>query len=124
MTEIDKILHLLHYADAIYSKATLTPEESKQLIDYINSQKAEVENLKVLLEMTEKAHEGLKELYHTDTDALVEARRKTEVEVAREIFEEIESKKIFLMDKAGTMGIVVKLKDIAKLKKKYTEGTR
>ena len=53
--------------------------------------KIEVDNLKVLLEMKEKAYEGLKELYDTDTEALVKAREKTEEEVAREIFEEIET---------------------------------
>ena len=53
--------------------------------------KSEVDNLKVLLEMKEKAYEGLKELYDTDTEALVKAREKTEVEVAREIFKEIET---------------------------------
>ena len=42
-------------------------------------------------------------------------------DVAREIFAEIENKKIFLKDHAGNIGIVVRLKDIAELKKKYTE---
>ena len=42
-------------------------------------------------------------------------------EVAREIFDEIENKKRFLQDHAGNIGVVVILKDIAKLKKKYTE---
>ena len=46
--------------------------------------------------------------------------RKTS-DVAREIFEEIENKKIFLKDHAGNIGIVVMLKDIAELKKKYTD---
>ena len=47
---------------------------------------------------------------------------KAKAEVAREIFEEIESKKIFLIDRVGQMGIVVRIKDIAELKKKYIEG--
>ena len=42
-------------------------------------------------------------------------------EVAREIFEEIDSKKIFLKDCVGKIGIVVRFKDIAELKKKYTK---
>lgn len=42
-------------------------------------------------------------------------------EAAREIFEEIESKKIFLKDCVGNMGVVVLFKDISELKKKYTE---
>lgn len=51
--------------------------------------KSEVDNLKVLLEMTDKAYYSLKELYHTDTDALVASRIKTEIEVAREIFRDV-----------------------------------
>ena len=42
-------------------------------------------------------------------------------EVAMEIFEEIESKKMFLKDCVGNMGVVVLFKDISELKKKYTE---
>ena len=42
-------------------------------------------------------------------------------EVAREIFAEIESKKMFLKDCVGNMGVVVLFKDISELKKKYTE---
>ena len=42
-------------------------------------------------------------------------------DVASEIFAEIESKKMFLKDCVGNMGIVVLFKDIAELKKKYTE---
>ena len=49
--------------------------------------------------------------------------RKTS-DVAEEIFAEIESKKIFLKDLAGNIGIVVRLKDIAELKKKYTESEK
>ena len=52
---------------------------------------SEAENLKALFEIQETAYEGLKKLYRMDTDALVDARRKTEVEVAREIFAEIEA---------------------------------
>jgi hypothetical protein len=44
---------------------------------------------------------------------------KSEVE---KIFDEIESKKIFLADKTGKIGVVVKIKDIDELKKKYTVG--
>ena len=42
-------------------------------------------------------------------------------EVARETFAEIESKKMFLKDCVGNMGVVVLFKDISELKKKYTE---
>ena len=42
-------------------------------------------------------------------------------EVARDIFEEIESKKTFLKDCVGNMSVVVLFKDISELKKKYTE---
>ena len=100
--------------------------------------KSEVENLKVLLEMNEKAYESLKELYHTDTDALVEARRKTEVEVAREIFEEIDAlfmehfksncnqRRDFdfekIMKQSSRFTINELWHDMSKLKKKYTES--
>ena len=81
--------------------------------------KSEVDNLKVLLEMKEKAYEGLKELYDTDTEALVRAREKTEVEVAREIFAEID---LILFE----YNMIVNCEDgfilrYAELKKKYTK---
>ena len=41
-------------------------------------------------------------------------------EVAREIFEDIASKQITIVDHVGTMGVVVLIKDIFELKKKYT----
>ena len=82
--------------------------------------KAEVENLKVLLEMKDVSYEGLKELYDTDTTALIEAREKTEVEVAREIFAEIDRAVENAELEWGTI-CGVKL-CIAELKKKYTEG--
>lgn len=99
--------------------------------------KAEVENLKVLLEMKDVSYEGLKELYDTDTTALIEAREKTEVEVAREIFKYIENI-IFKYYEAVSNNSELKLLepirqaecfllneifgDLAELKKKYTEG--
>jgi hypothetical protein len=90
--------------------------------------KSEVENLKVLLVMNEKAYKSLKELYHTDTDALVEARRKTEVEVAREIFEDIDNALIENFHADCQMGDCIEdyyddnlRDDIFKIKKKYTE---
>lgn len=46
--------------------------------------------------------------------------RKTS-EVAREIFEEIESKKLFVKDRIGNMRAVVLFEDVAELKKKYEE---
>ena len=42
--------------------------------------KSEVDNLKELLEMNDKAYNKLREIYHTDTEALVLARQKSEVE--------------------------------------------
>lgn len=42
-------------------------------------------------------------------------------EVAREIFAEIEKKKINIKDHTGKMGDVVMLKDITELKNKYTK---
>lgn len=82
--------------------------------------KAEVENLKVLLEMKDVDYEGLKELYDTDTTALIKARQKTEVEVAREIFERIESV-MYNRFSNIMLGEDIRL-CIAELKKKYTEG--
>ena len=84
--------------------------------------RSEVEILKVRLEMAEEAYKGLSELYHTDTDALVEARRKTEVEVAREIFEEIET----LFGAATEVTIiaqVIETSEYKALKKKYIPDT-
>ena len=87
--------------------------------------KSEVENLKVLLEMQENAYESLKELYDMDTEALIKAREKTEVEVAREIFEEIEKayERSFWIDN-DNIGHFQRFKldqYLAELKKKYTE---
>jgi hypothetical protein len=83
--------------------------------------KSEVDNLKVLLEMKEKAYEGLKELYDTDTEALVKAREKTEVEVAREIFEELKQKRkeLWCSGKYTMFECWCKAED--EVKKKYTE---
>lgn len=53
--------------------------------------------------------------------AELRANEQIKSEVAREIFEEIESKKMFLKDCVGNMGVVVLFKDISELKKKYTE---
>lgn len=48
--------------------------------------------------------------------------RKTE-DIAREIFEEIESKMMFVRDHTGDIKAIVTIKDITKLKKKYeSEG--
>ena len=84
--------------------------------------KSEVENLKVLLEVKEIAYEGLRELYHMDIDALVEARRKTEVEVAREIFEEMQSC-LMIRHWHGNDILTFEFDAVkyAELKKKYTE---
>jgi hypothetical protein len=85
--------------------------------------RSEVEILKVRLEMAEKAYKGLSELYHTDTDALVEARRKTEAEVAREIFAEIEKLLyIGIVEHVNCIDAYVK-KGYAELKKKYVPDT-
>ena len=95
--------------------------------------KSEVEYLKVRLEIQEKAYKSLKELYDMDTEVLVNARKKTEVEVAREIFEEIEEQKerwevVYSDDHfgygGGAYGYLETDVDhtIYELKKKYTEG--
>lgn len=47
--------------------------------------------------------------------------KKAKSDVAREIFEEIESKNMFLKDCVGNMGVVVLFKDISEIKKKYIE---
>lgn len=91
--------------------------------------KSEVENLKALLEMNEKAYDSLRELYKTDTDAFVEARRKTGGEVAREIFDEIEkvSCRISESDPNGFLRVVcyqLSAEKFDELKKKYTEETK
>ena len=62
----------------------------------------------------------LQEVMYNDDIAKMKVD-EAKAEVAREIFEEIESKKMFLKDCVGNMGIVVLFKDIAELKKKYTE---
>lgn len=98
--------------------------------------KSEVENLKVLLEINEKSYESLKELYRIDTDALVEARRKTEVEVAMEVAYDFQNRlrHIFLdmcnYNDYETLNLlqidsaIEALYDtfFPELKKKYTEG--
>ncbi len=94
-----------------YVNAFLTEALSCTTADAVP--RAEVEELKVRLELEQKAHESLKELYRIDIDALVEARRKTEVEVAREIFEEFGK---LCCTNAEDYDIFLKLK------KKYTEG--
>lgn len=68
--------------------------------------KSEVERLQIELDSMRGAANSYKMHYEN---------------LAREIFEEIESKKIFLADKTGKIGVVVKIKDIEDLKKKYTE---
>jgi hypothetical protein len=65
----------------------------------------------------------LRELYHTDTDALVEARRKTEVEVAREIFKEMQScLVIWHWHGHDILSFEFDAVKYSELKKKYTEG--
>ena len=68
--------------------------------------KSEVEKLTVELDAMRGAANSYKMHYNS---------------LAREIFEEIESKKMFLKDCVGNMGVVVLFKDISELKKKYTE---
>lgn len=46
--------------------------------------------------------------------------RKTS-DIAREIFEEVDSKKLFVRDRVGNMRAVVLFEDIAELEKKHTE---
>lgn len=61
------------------------------------------------------------ELWKGRTEAVFAAIPETRREFAREIFDEIASKQITIVDHVGTMGVVVLLKDIFELKKKYTE---
>lgn len=56
-----------------------------------------------------------------EKDALIKNYAECMKDYAKEIFEEIESKKMFLKDCVGNMGVVVLFKDISELKKKYTE---
>ena len=53
--------------------------------------------------------------------SIYNAGYRKQIEVAREIFDEIENNKRFIQDHAGNIGIVVTLQDITELKKKYTE---
>ena len=58
----------------------------------------------------------------TTAEGLYTAGYRKASDVAREIFEEIESKKLFVRDRVGNMRVVVLFEDIAELKKKYTEN--
>lgn len=109
--EADMLHHLL-------KDAWKRIEELSDLCGELQKAEAEVENLKVLLEIKDVSYAGLKELYDTDTTALIKAREKTEVEVAREILEEIES---VMFDRFSNimLGEDIRL-CIAELKKKYT----
>ena len=91
----------------------------------------QIEDLKVLLEMCQKSEEGMRELYHNDINALLEAKQKGEIAVAREIFEEIAKiirlhDEIAKRDKSEYGELIVM--DIgcalAELKKKYTEESK
>jgi hypothetical protein len=62
------------------------------------------------------------ERLEAEKDALIKNYAECMKDYAREIFEEIDSRKIYLRDITGTIGIVVRIKDIAELKKKYTES--
>lgn len=64
----------------------------------------------------------LKTMETAVTDYINESYSDGMAEVAKEIFEEIASKQITIVDHVGTMGVVVLLKDIFELKKKYTGG--
>lgn len=126
--------------DAVVSAVDNSTKEFLKLHDKYQEAKREIENLKVLLEVKDVSYAGLKELYDTDTTALIEAREKTEVEVAREIFEEIENvlnQRVQLyytiavttfdsIEQAKSMASESTLRAfrdyIAELKKKYTEG--
>ena len=100
-------------ADAI-SKEYLTRKEDEAYERGYAEAKSEVEKWK---EINEQLHKEM-------CERNLEERKIERKLVAREIFEEIENKKIFLKDHAGNMGVVVMLKDIAELKKKYTEDKK
>ncbi len=76
------------------------------------------EHLAVILEETKSEVERLQ----AEKDALIKNYAECMKDYAREIFAEIESKKMFLKDCVGNMGVVVLFKDISELKKKYTEN--
>lgn len=99
--------------------------------------KSEVERLKRAYEGSQKTIKGLTEMIREKNKELAKLETHLELhygekslnnliaeqraDIAREIFEEIESKKMFLKDCVGNMGVVVLFKDISELKKKYTE---
>jgi hypothetical protein len=101
---------------------TTTKESAAYLIGKMDGEKSAipVEKHQMLLrEMYEQGKfDGALEAEEAYNTADV-ARR---AEVAREIFEEIASKQITIVDHVGTMGVVVLLKDIFELQKKYTGG--
>ena len=98
--------------------------------------KSEVERLKRAYEGSQNTIKGLTEMIREKNKELTKLETPLELhygekslnnliaeqraDVAREIFEEIESKKMFLKDCVGNMGVVVLFKDISELKKKYT----
>lgn len=98
---------------------------------------SEVERLKRADEGSQKTIKGLTEMIREKNKELTKLETHLELhygekslnnliaeqraDIAREIFEEIESKKMFLKDCVGNMGVVVLFKDISELKKKYTE---
>ena len=99
--------------------------------------KSEVERLKRAYEGSQNTIKGLTEMIREKNKELTKLETHLELhygekslnnliaeqraDIAREIFEEIESKKMFLKDCVGNMGVVVLFKDISELKKKYTE---
>ena len=105
-----------------FSTADVVPKSEVESIITLNSQleakvfeeRKEVERLKHILDCYALQYGTVKE----QQDVIDKANQ----EFAREIFEEIESKKMFLKDHAGNMGVVVLFIDLVDLKKKYTEG--
>lgn len=124
------------------STADVVPKSEVESIITLNSQlEAEVfEQRKeivrlhgILLQFTDIVHKwGAKNNIDTSEISLVpilqqEADsiiKKANQEYASEIFAEIESKKMFLKDCVGNMGVVVLFKDISELKKKYEVETK
>lgn len=91
-------------------------DNNEHLAVILEETKAEVEKLQNELVIWKQNRFNLfqrLECYET-------ARRK----LASEIFAEIESKKMFLKDCVGNMGVVVLFKDITELKKKYEVETK
>ena len=104
--------------NAVVSAVDNSTKEFLKLHDDYQEAKREADKWKQLFYDAKKV---IGENSQRALEVTLEEIEKAKADVAREIFEEIESKKMFLKDCVGNMGAVVLFKDIAELKKKYTE---